>query len=97
MNRLTVTHGYLTRLARDARYNWLASLKPIRRELARARIDQHRGRSCCRGPRKFLQIPMTVFEQVVQDRRFLSDLRELKRREKYESVIVLVAGMNTSL
>lgn len=94
---LTVTRGYLSRLARDSRYNWMASLKPIRKALVRSGREQGRGHRCCDHSSQTVSLPDSVYDQVLSNRRFIPDIRELKRREGYTAVQVLVGRTNTRI
>lgn len=93
---LTVTRGYLSRLASDSRYNWMASLKPIRKAVVRSGRETAR-RRCCGQSRPQLKLPDSVYEQVLASRRFVPDLKELKRREGYTGVRVLIGRTDTRI
>lgn len=89
MTALNITARYLARLAQDRRFNWMASLAPIRADLLRKAPKEKTG--CCGGQRPVQPLPdADAVSRSVHSPTFWLEMQRLKSELKVDQLIITV-------
>ncbi len=93
MKLMIVGAARLRALAADRDYNWMASLKPVRKHLT-AKLGAGWQKKCCgqSGKSGTTAVPQRVWDQVLQDRRFRTDMLTLRQKLRQDRIRVKIGS-----
>lgn len=93
MKLMIVGTARLRAMAADRDYNWMSSLRPVRKHLTMKLGSGWQKKCCGRSANPSGgTIPQSVWDQVLSDRRFRTDMLTLRQKLRQDRITVKVGS-----